>query len=64
MSKYVLFDELHLMVLAPADLEVSAGEAIQQILEGQSFQCALRRAVRQVIQQYPDLAQVRVRISG
>jgi len=58
-----LFDELHLTIRVSADLEKSTSEAIQRILEGRSFQTALRRAVRQVIRQYPDLEPIRVRIS-
>ncbi len=63
MSTYVTFDEFHVTVRVPADLEASACVAIQRILEGRPFQTALRRAVRQVFQQYPDLEQIRVRIS-
>jgi hypothetical protein len=64
MSNYVPFDEFHLTVLAPKDLEDSACTAIQRILEGQPFRSALRRAVRQVIRQYPDLDPIRIRLSG
>ncbi|MHB1424093.1 MAG: hypothetical protein ACYC3I_13025 [Gemmataceae bacterium] len=63
MNKYVLFDEIHLTVRVPADLEESTCEAVQRILEGRSFQTALHRAVRRVVRQYPDLDPVRVRIS-
>ena len=64
MSDYVLFDEFHLTILAPKDLEDSACTAIQRTLEGQSFHSALRRAVRQVLRQYPDLDPIRIRLSG
>lgn len=63
MGKYVTFDEFHVIVLAPPDLEDAACEAIQRILESQPFRSDLRRAVRQIIRQYPDLAPIRVRIS-
>jgi hypothetical protein len=63
MSSYVQFDEMHLTVRVPTDLEESVCKAIQRILEGRSFQTALRRAVHQVVRQYPDLEPVRVRIS-
>jgi hypothetical protein len=63
MSKHVQFEEFHLIVLAPSDLEDSACEAIRRVLESHSFRSDLRRAVRKVIRQYPDLAAVRVRIS-
>ncbi|HEY7154899.1 MAG TPA: hypothetical protein VH575_13130 [Gemmataceae bacterium] len=63
-SNYLLFDEFHLAVLVPKDLEDAACAAIQRTLESQSFRLALRRAVRQVIRQYPDLDPLRIRIAG
>lgn len=63
MSAYVLFDEIHVTIRLPADLEESACIAIQRILDGRPFETALRRAVRQVVRQYPDLEPIRVRIS-
>jgi hypothetical protein len=63
MNKYVQFDEFHLMVLVPTDLQESACAAIQRTLEGRPFRSALRRAMRQVVRQYPDLDPVRIRIS-
>ncbi len=63
MGKYVTFDEFHLTVRVPSDLEDAACEAIHRILESQPFRSALRRAVRQIIRQYPDLVPIRVRIS-
>jgi hypothetical protein len=64
MSDFVPFDEFHLTILAPKDLEDAACAAIQQTLEGQPFRSALRRAVRQILRQYPDLDPIRIRISG
>jgi hypothetical protein len=64
MSDYVPFDEFRLTILAPKDLEDAAYAAMQRTLEGQSFRSALRRAVRQVIRQYPDLDPTRIRLSG
>jgi hypothetical protein len=63
MSTYLIFDEFHFTVRVPADLEESASEAIQRILDGRPFQIALRQAVRQVVRQFPDLEPIRVRIS-
>ncbi len=63
MSASVLFDEMHLTVGVPSDLNESACEAIQRILNGRPFQTTLRRTVRQVIRPYPDLEPIRVRIS-
>ena len=63
MSKEILFDEFRLSVLVPADLEDSGCQAIQKTLESQPFRAALRRAVRQLVRQYPDLDPVQVRIT-
>ena len=63
MSQYVTFDEFHLILRVPADLEDSACTAIRRILETRQFQTDLRRAVRQAFRQYPDLDPIRVRIS-
>jgi hypothetical protein len=59
----VTFDEFHLIVLAPSDREDAACEATQRVLESQRFRFALRRVIRQIMRQYPDLAPIRVRIS-
>jgi hypothetical protein len=59
----VTFDEFHLIVLTPSDLEDAACETLRRILESQQFHSDLRRAVRQVIRHYPDLSPVRIRIS-
>ncbi len=64
MSEYVLFDEFRLIVRVPADLEKSACEAIQRTVEGRPFRSALRRAIHQIVRQFPDLDPIRVRISG
>ncbi len=63
MGQHVLFEEFHLIVLAPSDLEDAACEAIRRVLESQRFRADLRRAVRHIIRQDPDLAPVRIRIS-
>jgi hypothetical protein len=62
-SAYLLYDEFHLTVLVPADLEESACEAIHRILESRPFYTALDGAVRQLVRQYPDLDPIRLRIS-
>ena len=64
MSAYVSFDEFRLSVRVPADLKESACAAIQRTLESRPFRTGLRRAIRQVVRQYPDLDPIRVRISG
>jgi hypothetical protein len=62
-SDPILFDEFHLLFRVPKDLDDPAGEAIRRILQSRSFRAALRRAVRQLLRQYPDLDPVGVRIS-
>jgi hypothetical protein len=64
MSDLVKFDELRLVILVPDDLDAAVCDAIQRILESPPFRARLRRAVRQVLQSHPELAPVRVRISG
>lgn len=64
MGDYVLFDEFHLVMRVPKDLDDPTCDAIRRILDSRPFHSALRRAVRQVIRQYPDLDPIRVRISG
>jgi hypothetical protein len=64
MDKHVLFDEVHLVLLVPTDLDDTAGEAIRRILDSRPFRTDLRRAIRQVFHQYPDLAMVRLRITS
>lgn len=63
MSEHILFDEYHLHFRVPKDLDEAACDAIRRILQSRSFRAALRRAVRKLVRQYPDLDPVRVRIS-
>jgi hypothetical protein len=64
MDQHVLFDELHLAILVPTDLDDAACDAIRRILDSRTFRTDLRRVVRQLFRQYPDLAVVRLRISS
>lgn len=63
MSDYVLFEEFHLSLHVPADLDAAAGEAIRRVLQSRRFRHSLRRAVRRALRPYPELTVVRVRIS-
>jgi hypothetical protein len=63
MADFVLFDELHLSIRVPTDLDDAACDAIRRILESRQFRSALRRAVDECIRHYPELAPVRIRIS-
>jgi hypothetical protein len=64
MDQHVLFDELHLTILTPSDLDDATSDAIRRILDSRPFRNELRRAIRRVFRQDPDLAVVRVRISS
>lgn len=64
MDQHVLFDELHLTILVPTGLDDSACDAIRRILDSRTFRTELRRVVRQLFRQYPDLDVVRLRISS
>ena len=63
MADYVLRDECHLSFRIRKDLDDAACDAIRRILESRQFRIALRRAVRETVRQYWELAPVRVRIS-
>ena len=63
MADDILFDEMHISIRVPADLEDAACDAIRRILESRPFRSALRRAVMQVVHQYPELVSVRIRFS-
>jgi hypothetical protein len=64
MAEYVLFDEFHLIVRVPADLDEAACDVIRRVLEGRPFRADVRRALLRIVRQYPELAPVRVRITG
>ncbi len=63
MGKHVLFDEVHLTLLVPTDLDDAACDAIRRILDSRPFRTELRQAIRQLFRHYPDLAVVRLQIS-
>ena len=63
MPKSVVIDELHLTVHVPSNLPESEAETIRRTLTGAAFMNRLRRAVRAVIEEFPDLSRVRVTLS-
>jgi len=63
MGDYVLLDESPLSFRIPNDLDDASGDAIQRILESRPFRVGLRRAIREVVLPYPQLAPVQIRIS-
>ncbi len=64
MVDFVPFDELRLVVRVHKNLDEATCDAIHRILESRPFRVGLRRAFRQFLRRYPELASVRVRISG
>ena len=64
MADYLPFDECRLVVRVPENLEEAGCDAIRRVLESRPFRVGLRRALRQFVRRYPELAPVRVRISG
>ena len=60
MPKSVVIDELHLTVSIPAKLPDAEAEAIRVTLTGRPFLSRMRRAVRAVIKDFPQLVRVRV----
>jgi hypothetical protein len=63
MADYVLFDEHHVNIRVPTGLDDVACNAIRRILDSRRFLTALRRAIRQIVRLYPELAPLRIRIS-
>jgi hypothetical protein len=63
MADYVLFDEVHVSIRVPTDLDDAVCDAIRRILESRQIRTALRRAVHECLRQYPELATVRIRIT-
>ena len=63
MGDYVLFDEFRLSIRVPVDLDDASCDSIKRILESRQFRTELRRTVRELVRQYPELTPFRVRIS-
>ena len=63
MATVIVVDEFHVTISAPRTLPETEFVAIYQTLNSKRFQADLRRAVRTVCRQYPDLANVRVTLS-
>jgi hypothetical protein len=63
MGDYLLFDEFLLSFRVPTNLDDDGCDAIRQILKSREFRTTLRRAVREVVRQYPEFTPVRIRIS-
>jgi hypothetical protein len=58
-NKTVIIDEVHLTFRVPGDLPDDQAGAIRDALAGDEFMSRLRRAVRVVIREFPELRAVR-----
>jgi hypothetical protein len=64
MDEYLPFDEFRMVFLVPAGPDEAACESVRQTLEGRPFRAEIRRAMLRIIRRHPELAQVRVQLSG
>lgn len=62
-NKTIVIDELHLTFRVPGDLPDDAAEAIRETLAGDEFMRRLRRAVRIVVRNSPELSTVGVSLT-
>lgn len=63
MAKFILIDEFHLTVYAPRGQPATEYDAVRHTLDDPPFQTALRRTVRHVARQFPDLRKVRLTLT-
>lgn len=64
MPKLSLLDRYELTFLVPRDLPDSQARRAARLIDTPRFRRELTRAVRAVIRRHPELAAVRVRVSG
>lgn len=62
-SRTVVIDEIHLSLRIPNDLPDDKAETTREALAGDEFMSRLRRAVRSVLREFPELNVVRVLLS-
>lgn len=62
-TKTVVIDEIHITFRVPGDLPDDAVEAVREALAGDEFMSRLRRAVRVVVREFPELNVVRVSLT-
>lgn len=55
MAKTIIIDEIHLTVRVPNDVRNNRAETICRTLAGDDFMNRLRRAVRAVFREFPEL---------
>lgn len=63
MPKLLMIDEFHLSVWVPRGQPAATDAAIRATLDSRRLQADLRRAFQGVMQHYPSLSTVRVRLT-
>ncbi|MFO0825296.1 MAG: hypothetical protein U0792_19605 [Gemmataceae bacterium] len=63
MAKSIVFDEIQLTVRIPNEQPEHQTEALTRTLVSAEFRARLRRAIRDVVRAFPELAVVRVSFS-
>ncbi len=63
MAKTVVLDELHVTFRIPSDLPATRAEELGVTLRSTEFMNRLRRAIRNVVRVYPELAVVAITVT-
>jgi hypothetical protein len=63
MTKAILVDQLHLIVLAPRGLSDTEYDAMSRTVDSLGFRRCLGRVVRALCRLYPALATARIKLS-
>ncbi len=63
MAKFILLDEIHVAVQAPAGLPDDEIDAIRSTLLSRRFKARLNRRLRKLFAEFPVLTRLRVAIS-
>lgn len=62
-TRTVVIDELHVTVRVPADLPDDEADAVRDTLASAAFAARLRRAVRDVFREFPEMKPARVSLT-
>jgi len=62
-AESVLIDEIHLTLRVPIDLADDEIEVVRGALAGDEFMARLRRTVRAVLREFPELSAVRTSLT-
>ena len=62
-TKTIVLDELHVTFRIPGDLPEDEAEEVREVLTRDEFAGRLRRAVRTVLREFPELNAVRVSLT-